>query len=241
LESLKNKIKTIFFNFSLTFRVVNIKNNPLKFWDIQAYNSLLNEKEEFEAYLVINDTLETKHPRNYILTQLCESAILATKFPLPFASGVVHDTMKIIIQSSDPSSRKHISTFAFVLNLKARNIYKNLYANLENEFIRDSTNVEWARPYMDRTLFNSVFLLHLEIRNSPLAWRKGEKVSTDDLYTKFFCVLFEHAFTQELLSQSGVVLPINRGMRYQLHYYFYLLRTRLLSLLPAVNTRKMIS
>lgn len=188
------------------------------FLDISAYASAAAVVGNHDLYLVLNDTLFAKHPWHLISKSLGALIPSLAAISEPAAAGVVHPTTDLLLVDTRNPTRRHLSTFCFLLNPAGFAVFRELADTLptdgSNEGIRD-----WLRAHGEAHVpLKHLLHVHLTGPVSPWSWkgRLGAGVSEELVLRKAVTVAFEYLFSEQMLRLGGLVMPINLGLTYRM-------------------------
>lgn len=188
------------------------------FFDISAYASALDIIEDHDLYVVLNDTLFTKHawrPLAHRLRALMPSLAAVDE---PAAAGEVHPSTDLLMVDARNPTRRHLSTFCFLLNRAGfetmRDLSQQLPADAESGAVR-----AWLDQLCTaHTPLKHLLHVHLFGPVSPWSWKGRLNPSTpgDLILRKAVTVAFEYLLSETLLQRQGLVMPVNYGLKYRL-------------------------
>lgn len=183
------------------------------FLDVSAYSLACSTMTDTHPlYLIFNDTLFTRHPWRLISKRLAGIRDSIASFVDPAAAGELHPSTDLLLVDSKNPTRRHLSTFCFLLNNAGFRLFKRLLHTLPASGELEGTDI-WIKE-MVRAFPSLRALLHVHLfgPSTPWTW-KGANAQL--IQRKAVTVIFEYLFTVELLG-AGIAMPINHGFGYRL-------------------------
>lgn len=176
---------------SEVFTIVDFSSDMM---DIAAYCEGLRFLSEScsNYFFLINDTLFSKHPYHYLIERF-KSFHWVSEIKIPAIIGVVDETKDIISNEQSLLSGKYISTFAFMVNLEARNIFIETYMSINDK--------------KSDAVFNAFLDLHLVQQKTPYSWKHSGCEAI--IAKKRSCVLFERYLSRSIKDNDGILIDIN--------------------------------
>jgi hypothetical protein len=187
------------------------------FLDISAYASAADNIEDCDLYLVMNDTLFTKHYWQGFAHGVSPSLQSLASMPAPAAVGEIHPSTDLLLLDLSNPTRKHLSTFCFVLNRRGFELFQSLLRSLppdgSDELIQD-----WLEQQIQSHPALGLLLhVHLFGPRNPWSWRSlGQNTRSRLLLRKAVTVTFEYLFSVRLLQEIGMIMPINCRISYRI-------------------------
>lgn len=186
-----------------------------RYLDISAYASAAEVVGDQDLYLVLNDTLFTKHPWRLAARRLRALIPTLTAFAEPAAAGEVHASTDLLLLDARNPTRRHLSTFCFLLNRAGFTVFRRLAQSLPEDGSARGISA-WLDAHAHRPLKH---LLHVHLTGpiSPWSWKgRLHQGAADDLVLrKAVTVAFEYLLSEQILSSGGVILPVNVGLKYR--------------------------
>lgn len=193
-------------------------NSVGSYLDISAYASAANVVGSHDLYLILNDTLFTKHPWRLIAGRMRALVPSLAALREPAAAGAVHPSTDLLLLDERNPTRRHLSTFCFLLNPAGFGVFEQLLQTLP---LDDSSQA--VRCWLDGHAATHAplrHLLHVHLTGpvSPWSWKAKLSVgiSEDLLLRKAVTVAFEYLLSEQILRLGGLVMPINTGLKYRL-------------------------
>lgn len=188
------------------------------FLDISAYASAVDVVGSHDLYVVLNDTLFTKHPWRPMAQRLRALIPSLVTIDEPAAAGEVHPSTDLLMVDTRNPTRRHLSTFCFLLNRAGFETLQGLTRQLPAD---DSSSA--VRAWLDdlcaaHTPLKHLLHVHLFGPVSPWSWKGRLNPATPDglILRKAVTVAFEYLLSEEILHRQGLVMPINYGLKYRL-------------------------
>ena len=189
-----------------------------RFFDISAYHTGALLSTKADVYILLNDTLFIKHSWRTIIGRIRAMIDCVSTAPVLAACGEVNPSSDLLMFDFDNPTRQHLSTFCFALNSSAFDMFKDLASKLPI----DHTNagiVAWLNEQMlHRVGLKNLLYVHLSEKRNPWSWQifSKKQPSLELRNLKAVTVVFEYLFTQQLLLQGGLILPINIDIYYKI-------------------------
>ncbi len=188
-----------------------------RYLDISAYASAASVIDGHDLYLILNDTLFTKHPWRLIAKRLRAMIPSLAAIGEPAAAGEIHPSTDLLLLDSRNPTRRHLSTFCFLLNQAGFAVFKQLVDTLPGSESNDDVR-NWLSDHAGKHApLKHLLHVHLTGPASPWSWkgRLNDGVSEDLLLSKAVTVAFEYLLSEQLLRHGGLVMPINIGLNYR--------------------------
>ncbi|MGY2487099.1 hypothetical protein [Cupriavidus sp. CP313] len=188
-----------------------------KYLDISAYASAASVVGDHDLYLILNDTLFAKHPWRMMARRLGALVPSLTAIREPAAAGEVHPSTDLLLLDVRNPTRRHLSTFCFLLNRAGFDVFQQLARTLPG----DDSNLSvrrWLDDHADQHVaLKHMLHVHLTGPVSPWSWkgRVNGNVAEDLLLRKAVTVAFEYLFSEQVLRRGGLVMPMNIGLKYR--------------------------
>lgn len=189
-----------------------------RFLDISAYASAADVVDRHDLYVVLNDTLFTKHPWRSMAQRLRALIPSLVAIDEPAAAGEVHPSTDLLMVDTRNPTRRHLSTFCFLLNRAGFATLQDLTKQLPADDTSDA-----VRAWLDdlcavHTPLKHLLHVHLLGPVSPWSWKGRLDPATPEelILRKAVTVAFEYLLSEEILHRQGLVMPINYGLKYRL-------------------------
>lgn len=188
-----------------------------RFLDISAYKSAADVVGSHDLYVVLNDTLFTKHPWRPMAARLRALIPSLAAIEEPAAAGEVHPSTDLLMVDSRNPTRRHLSTFCFLLNRAGFQTFQRLARQLP-----DNDSISVVRAWLDElcaahTPLKHLLHVHLFGPVSPWSWKGRLNQAPEELILrKAVTVAFEYLLSEEILHRQGLVMPVNYGLKYRL-------------------------
>ncbi len=186
-----------------------------RYLDISAYAGAAEVVGDHDLCLVLNDTLFTKHPWRLAARRLRALIPTLTAFAEPAAAGEVHASTDLLLLDVRNPTRRHLSTFCFLLNRAGFTVFRELAQTLPEDGSSRGISA-WLDAQAHPPLKH---LLHVHLTGpvSPWSWngRLHQGAADDLVLRKAVTVAFEYLLSEQILRRGGVILPINVGLKYR--------------------------
>lgn len=183
------------------------------FLDISAYSLACSTMTDtLPLYLIFNDTLFTRHPWRLISKRLAGVRDSIASFADPAAAAELHPSTDLLLVDSKNPTRRHLSTFCFLLNNAGFRLFKRLLHTLPASDEPESTDIWIKDKVCEFPALRALLHVHLFGPCTPWSWKNGNATL---IQRKAVTVIFEYLFTVELLG-AGIAMPINHGLGYRL-------------------------
>lgn len=188
-----------------------------QYLDISAYACGIASVEDADLYLFLNDTLFVKHPWHLISKRLQATLHNLATVVEPAAAGEIHPSTDVLMLDPSNPTRRHLSTFCFLLNRSGFAAFKEVVATLpmggSNAQIRD-----WLEEHAcNHPALRHILHVHLTGPANPWSWKGAfiRSVPEDLVLRKAVTVTFEYLLNEQLLQRGGLIMPINIGLSYR--------------------------
>lgn len=193
-------------------------NSSGSYLDISAYASAAEVVGSHDLYLILNDTLFTKHPWRLIAG--CLRALVPSLETVrePAAAGEVHPSTDLLLLDVRNPTRRHLSTFCFLLNSAGFQVFQQLLQTLPRDDSRQAVR-RWLDDHAaTHPPLRHLLHVHLTGPVSPWSWKAKLNAGTSEdlLLRKAVTVAFEYLLSEQFLRRGGLVMPINIGLKYRL-------------------------
>lgn len=194
---------------------INITDDFL--FDFSAYYRSFKLSENVNAYLLFNDTLFLKHPYRLILSKLSEISSNLVDIGVPAIAGKLDPNTNIAYSNKASYSKYHISTFCFLMNYQAAEIFDKLINDLpKGESLLELS--EWIDEKV--TLYPPLkWILHVHLfgEKNPWSWSNLSKDMKEIvLLRKAVTVILEYTLSEEILKNEGILYPVNYNIEYKI-------------------------
>jgi hypothetical protein len=166
--------------------------------------------------LFVNDSLFTNHAAFANIKAAIRVAPLTARIPLPALGGKCDSYTTICLRNPWSHLPYYVSTYCFVLNPAAIQIFLSLPDLAANENVtlsRDIDDPEWgSRLPLE---FREFVKANLVYKESPYLWYRLREsaIQPQQLRAKARCIYFEHRLSG-LVGTIGCILPTNAGPRW---------------------------
>ena len=182
-------------------------------FDMSGHKASIEYQEDSDAFLYLNDTLYSKHLARLTISNIknCVSALSMAEFPI--AVGPINPSTDGWFSEGKQRSSKHLSTFCFMLNRPANEIFKNILMSLPIE----SDGMKWIEDrYTKYPALNKILYLHIFGPKNPWSWVVNiNKKTSDFMIRKAVSVTVEHVLSANIIMDDGLILPTNHGVYYK--------------------------
>ncbi|MEQ1592329.1 MAG: hypothetical protein ABL892_08075 [Thiobacillaceae bacterium] len=189
-----------------------------QYLDISAYVCGMASVEDADLHLFFNDTLFIKHPWRLIAKRLRATLQSLAAVVEPAAAGEIHPSTDLLLFDPRNPTRRHMSTFCFLLNRAGFAVFKEVAATLpiegSNGQIRD-----WLEEHArNNAALKHLLHVHLTGPESPWSWKSVfiNRIPEDLVLRKAVTVTFEYLLSEQLLQRGGFIMPINFRLSYRL-------------------------
>ena len=187
-------------------------------FDMSGHKTSIEYQEHSDAFLYLNDTLYTKHHASLVIANIknCVSTLSLAQFPM--AVGSINPSTDAMFNEGKQMSSKHLSTFCFMLNQPANEIFKTILISLPLE----SQGKNWIEGrYTKYPALNKILYLHIFGPQNPWSWiAHMDQITSEYKIRKAICVAVEHMLSANIIINDGLVLPTNYGAHYKLRRIF---------------------
>ncbi len=193
--------------------------NVGRYLDISAYSAAALRPDEADLFLFFNDTLFIKHPWRSTARQLSVRLANLATMSAPGAAGIVHPSTDLLILDSSNPTRRHLSTFCFILNRAGLVLFNRVLAELPGPAASEQMEWDWLEARMSRhSALRHLLHVHLTGPTNPHSWRAvtHKAASSDLLRRKAVTVVFEYLLTHAMLEAGGMIVPVNLSWSYRL-------------------------
>jgi len=182
------------------------------FLDFSAYQEIKIDGKQ-DLFLYINDTIFIKHPWKLIGQKLKSLIPTLSVIENPSAIGIVYPYSEALTIDKVNPTMKHITTFCFLLNKSANEIFKGKLNSLPKT---ESGVIEWINDRVNSNLFVDYLMnIHIFGPISPWRWKRGNtNFSKKTLHAKAISVILEYELNASILNSSGIIIPISRDFKY---------------------------
>ncbi|SDP57228.1 hypothetical protein SAMN04488595_11236 [Ralstonia sp. 25mfcol4.1] len=189
-----------------------------RFFDISAYASALDIAGDHDLYVVLNDTLFTKHAWRPLAQRLSALMPSLAAVDEPAAAGEVHPSTDLLMVDARNPTRRHLSTFCFLLNRAGFETMWDLSRQLPSDAESGTVRAWLDQLCSAHTPLKHLLHVHLFGPVSPWSWKGRLNPSTpeDLILRKAVTVAFEYLLSETLLQRQGLVMPVNYGFKYRL-------------------------
>lgn len=192
-----------------------IKNGG-RYLDISAYSAAAFQPDDADLFVIFNDTLFIKHPWRLIARRMSGQLANLAATSAPGAVGIVDPSTHLLILDGSNPTRRHMSTFCFVLNRAGLALFNSVLTELPLSDATERTEQDWLEAQMGRhSALRHVLHVHLTGPANPHSWSALKSANADLLLRKAVTVVFEYRLTQALLEAGGMIVPVNIGWRYR--------------------------
>ena len=182
------------------------------FFDFSAYQEIQIDDNQ-DLFLYINDTIFIKHPWKLIGQKLKSLIPTLSVIENPSAIGIVYPyTEALTIDKVNPTM-EHITTFCFLLNKSANEIFNKKLNSLPKT---DSEVSDWIYDKINSNLFiDYIMNIHIFGPSSHWRWKRiTSNFSKKTLYSKAISVILEYELNASILNSNGIIIPISRDYKY---------------------------
>jgi len=163
--------------------------------------------------LFVNDSLFTKHATSCVLGRVLGLDALLRQLRMPAMAGKLDAYRAICMRNPWSGHSGYITSFCFLLNALALPLMQQLTADARADGVLEDAEVgdaSWGGRLPDD--FREMLRAHLLYSHSPFQWPAARHSTADLLRRKAGTSYFEHRLSGHL-GKSGVVVPINAGLR----------------------------
>jgi hypothetical protein len=212
----------------------DIINGTNKYRDISGYKEGLeyfkeNSLYQDECILFMNDSIFIRHNPYIILKSFIEKWPTIIQVDSKLISGKTDRYVSIINKNSWADCSVFVSTFAFALNNKSKNILYEWEGDaISHNIITDLkiTDKMWGANLPVN--LREYFRCHLLYDNSVMNWKPYKYSSSETLIHKSYNIHFEQWLTGRICD-NGVLIPINDSYKSRFKIEIFELFTKMMS------------
>jgi len=203
-------------------------------FDFSAYfvgaEAVLTRYPDAKAVLFINDTLFTNHAAEANFRAVWRHVGLIQEIEIPAIAGKADRYTTICLKNPWSSLDSYISTFCFLLNLKALELMRQLRIEADKDEIAHLGSLEdvtWGAKLPHA--FRQFIKANLTYKTSSYLWYrlKNNFYTDSQLLSKARTIYFEHRISGEI-GKLGCLVPSNAGLRWTCYLVFQELWQKLL-------------
>ena len=185
--------------------------------DMSAYSTGAMVVSDADCYLLLNDTLFSRNPWRMISRRFADLIFALNAATKASAVGLIHKSTDILMLDYQNPSRHHLSTFCFMLNRQAFQIFKEITQTLPCASSIDTISIWVNENIKGNDALNNLLYVHLSGSKTLWTWAGLKKNSSNDLVLKKQAtVIIEYLLTSKILQSGGFIMPVNIGLIYKL-------------------------